>query len=194
VRAPGCDSAAKFLQFLADLRDEYDRLEIALAARDDALPLLLAAQPRSRLVERNLRYIDQLGREELQAAIERPAARLRVEFEPGLAARIVNDALREPRVPLSVFQLCLSKLWEARTEEVIAADAYHALGGLTGALAQHADALLEQVRPDSQTMQAGRGRDPGRRPAAPCSIGGFWPSGNRDGEVPGGRTAGADFP
>jgi hypothetical protein len=146
------DDAAEFLQLLAELREEYDELRIALAARSDALPLLLAAQPRSRIIERHLRHIDELGREELRAAIERPPHRLRVMFERGLAERIVNDALQEPRVPLSILQLCLSKLWESRADTLITADTYRTLGGLTGVLAQHANAPLEQIGPERETL------------------------------------------
>jgi hypothetical protein len=130
VQAHGRDHAAEFLQFLAELRDENSELQIMLATRSDALPLLLAAQPRSpRLVQRNLHYIDPLGRDELRAACERPAARLRVMFDPGLPGIIVNDALQEPLVPLPVFQLCLSKLWESQTDAVITTAAYRELGG-----------------------------------------------------------------
>jgi hypothetical protein len=149
VHGPNREQAAQFLQLLADLRERFDGLQIALAARSDELPALLAAQPRSRLLERNLRYIDELGQKELRAAIERPAARLRVGFPPKLVTRIVNDVLKEPRVPLPILQLCLSRLWLSAS---INDQAYEDLGGLTGVLANHAKSILEQFLADTQKL------------------------------------------
>jgi hypothetical protein len=152
VHGTNREQSAKFLQLLADLREEFNGLQIALAARSDDLPALLAAQPRSRLLEKNLRYIDELGREELRAAIERPAKRMRVGFATDLVNRIVNDALNTPRVPLPILQLCLSRLWESRDDATIAEKAYRDLGGLTGALANHAKSILAKVHANAEKM------------------------------------------
>ena len=43
VQAAGRGCAAGFFAFLAELRDEYEGLHIALAVRDDALAQMLAA-------------------------------------------------------------------------------------------------------------------------------------------------------
>ena len=150
VRGNNREQAAQFLQLLADLRNELGGLQIALAARSDGLQALLAAQPRLRLLERNLHFIDELGREELASAIERPAGCLRVGFAPGLVQRIVNDALNEPRVPLPIVQLCLSRLWEGRSDATITEQAYLDLGGLTGALANHARSILERFHAEAE--------------------------------------------
>jgi hypothetical protein len=55
VQGENLDQALQFLQLLADLREDFKPLRIALAARSDYLPGLLAKQP-SRLLEKNLRY------------------------------------------------------------------------------------------------------------------------------------------
>jgi energy-coupling factor transporter ATP-binding protein EcfA2 len=149
------EQAGQFLQLLADLLGECSELRIVLAARSDELPALLAAQPRTRLLEKNLRYIDELGREELRWAIARPAERLRVNFAPGLVTLIVNDAVKS-RVPLPILQLCLSRLWENRETktipETIPEHVYRELGGLTGALASHAKSVMEQIHAEAEKL------------------------------------------
>jgi len=152
VRGNNREQATQFLQLLEDLRNELGGLQIALASRSDGLPGLLAVQPRLRLLERNLRYIDELGREELTAAIELPAKCLHVGFAPGLVQTIVNDALNEPRVPLPIVQLCLSRLWELRSDATIVKQAYLDLGGLTGALASHANSILDRFHARIETL------------------------------------------
>ncbi|TDG29566.1 hypothetical protein E2C05_17620 [Paracraurococcus ruber] len=138
-------AAAAFFRLLGDLRERGgEHLLIVLAARSDALPALLKAQPRSRLLERHLRHIGEMSREELRSAIAQPAERLRVGFQRGLVDRIVNDVLAR-KTSLPMLQLCLSKLWVERDDAVITSGAYEGMRGVTGALAQHADGLVEDI-------------------------------------------------
>ena len=66
--------------------------------------------------------------------------------------RIVNDALNAPRVPLPILQLCLSRLWESRKDATIPEQAYHDFGGLTGALANHAKSIMEQIHANAEKL------------------------------------------
>jgi len=127
VQSRNREHARQFLRLLAELREEFEDLQIAIVVRSDGLPALLAAQPPSRMLERNLHYIDELGREELREAIERPAGRLRVGFAPTLVRRIINDILSEERVSLSNLQFSLSQLWKSRTNATINEQAYRDL-------------------------------------------------------------------
>jgi WD40 repeat protein len=151
VRGAQAERAGALLQLFAELREELDgRLLPALAARGDALDALFAVQPRlgSRaapgLLERHLRFLDPLGREELRAAVARPAARLRVRFAPRLAEGIVEDVLRD-EVPLPIVQLCLSRLWLSRVGDEIPGSAYEQMGGVRGALVRQASDVLGAI-------------------------------------------------
>jgi WD40 repeat protein len=158
VRGTESERAGAMLQAFAELREELDdRFLVALAARSDALDALFVVQPRlgSRaapgLLERHLRFLDLLGREELHAAIVRPAARLRARFAPGLADNIVEDVLRD-QVPLPVVQLCLSRLWQSRVDGEIPASAYAKMGGVTGALVRQASDVLEEIKRKARAL------------------------------------------
>lgn len=67
-----------------------------------------------------------------------------VDFEPGLAERIVTDAGTEPGA-LPLVQFVLSELWDHRDRGRLTHDAYVELGGVDGALASYADQQLTEV-------------------------------------------------
>jgi WD40 repeat protein/energy-coupling factor transporter ATP-binding protein EcfA2 len=77
--------------------------------------------------------------DQLLAAIVEPVTGMPgVSFEPGLPARIVNDAAREPgRLPLVEF--ALTRLWEKSDHGRLTHAAYDEMGGVAGALANYAD-------------------------------------------------------
>lgn len=147
TRGSGANEAASFLLFLSQLLAGPERLMLALAARVDALGALFTVQPRPGgpdgpgLLEQHLRNLDAMGDEELRAAIKLPARRLRVEFEDGLAERIVQDALLT-QAPLPIVQFCLSRLWESRCDTLISLDSYLENGAMTGVFAKHASSVL----------------------------------------------------
>jgi hypothetical protein len=158
VREAPSNRSSDVLRTLAELREDLrDRLLIVLAARVDTLDALFAVQPRPKgpsrpgLLERHLRVIDPLGREELNDTIVRPAARLRVRFAPRLAERIVEDVLRD-QVPLPVVQLCLSRLWQKLSGNEIRTTDYDEMGGVTGALARHAADVLAEIERQAEAF------------------------------------------
>ena len=153
VQAPRRAYAAEFLQFLAELRDENVELQITLATRSDALPLLLAAQPRSpRLVERNLRYVRRARPERIASGLRTSGCAVAHRVGSWPVRDDVNDALQEPRVPLPVFQLCLSKLSgiaNRHGDHCRCVPRGRWFDRRTGATRR---SLLKQIRPDSQTL------------------------------------------
>jgi hypothetical protein len=78
---------------------------------------------------------------ELTEAIERPARMLDVELEPGLTS-LISSAVRGRPGPLPLLQFLLDQLWQKQRDRKLTHDAYHAVGGLAGALAHHADDVL----------------------------------------------------
>lgn len=72
-----------------------------------------------------------------------------LEFEPGLAERILADVGSEPgRLPLLEF--ALTELWQHREESRLTNRAYDQIGGATGALAQRAEAEFKQLTAEEQ--------------------------------------------
>jgi energy-coupling factor transporter ATP-binding protein EcfA2 len=77
---------------------------------------------------------------ELRRAIEEPAIKVGLNLEAGLVDTIVADAGDEPG-NLPLLEFVLRQLWEERQGGQMHRPAYLAMGKLTGAIAQKADAL-----------------------------------------------------
>jgi MinD-like ATPase involved in chromosome partitioning or flagellar assembly/tetratricopeptide (TPR) repeat protein len=96
-----------------------------------------------------------LDREELQQAIERPAALLGVQFEAGLVERLIEEAQGEPG-GLPLLQFTLSSLWRGRPSgHRISHHTFERLGGLAGSLSLSAERAFRSLEPQDQE-RAGR--------------------------------------
>jgi tetratricopeptide (TPR) repeat protein len=88
---------------------------------------------------------------ELREVIEAPAARVGLEFEPGLPRRILGDMGREPgRLPLLSF--LLEQLWKQRRGAVLTNEAYDAMGGVEGAIATVAESVFQKLPERDQEL------------------------------------------
>jgi WD40 repeat protein/serine/threonine protein kinase len=130
--------AARFagdpVRVILTLRDDY-------LAQAEALPAL-----RERLAQ-GLKLLTTPGPEELERILVEPAERVGYSFEdPELPARMVEEVKGEPGA-LALLSFTAAKLWEARDRHFrrLPSRAYDALGGVGGALAHHAEALLEEL-------------------------------------------------
>lgn len=85
-----------------------------------------------------------MTRRELRRAIENPAKRLGVTFEPGLVERILDEVGGQPgNLPLLEFALTL--LWKQQMDGLLTHDSYEAIGGVTGALTHYADDVYGEL-------------------------------------------------
>ncbi|NYD34520.1 trypsin-like peptidase domain-containing protein [Actinomycetospora corticicola] len=91
------------------------------------------------VVQRALVGVLPLDRAHLRAAVAEPAARVPgPSFDPGLVARIVDDAGDEPgRLPLVA--VLLAELWDAADDGRLTIEAYARVGTVQGALAAAAE-------------------------------------------------------
>ncbi len=83
---------------------------------------------------------------ELEAVIEAPARRVGLSVEPGLVKELIADAGAEPGV-LPLLSTALLELWQARESGRLTLAAYHAGGGLRGAVARLAEAAYGELSP-----------------------------------------------
>jgi WD40 repeat protein/DNA-binding SARP family transcriptional activator len=87
--------------------------------------------------------------DELAEAIERPARRVGVRYEPGLVSQIVADVRDEPGA-LPLLQYALTELFDARASDTLTLEGYVATGGVVGALGHRAEDLYARARPPAQ--------------------------------------------
>jgi hypothetical protein len=114
-----------------------------------------------------------MNREELQAAVEKPAELQGAAFETGLVQRILDDVGHEPgNLPLLEFALTL--LWERLEGGWMTHAAYEEIGRVEGALARYAEEVWAELDENEregahslfiQLVQPGEGTEDTRRVA-----------------------------
>ena len=99
-------------------------------------------------------FVAELSPAALREVIERPAQRVGLRVEAGLAERLIQE-LRGESNALPLLEYVLDELWRRREGDVLTHAALDASGGVHGALARHADALVDGLD-DAAREQARR--------------------------------------
>jgi hypothetical protein len=92
-----------------------------------------------------------LLRAQLREVIEKPLALAGASFETGLVDRILNEAGSEPG-SLPLVEHALLQLWERRQGSVLTHAAYDEIGGVSGALAHHAEEIFGRLNEDGRQI------------------------------------------
>jgi formylglycine-generating enzyme required for sulfatase activity len=120
-------------------------LSVVLTLRGDFVGRAVGYRPLSDRLQDAQVNLGPMQREELKQAIEEPAKKVDATFEPGLVERILDEVGDEPgHLPLVEF--VLQRLWEdaAKHGGAMRHDAYDAMDGLEGALANTAEAVYDK--------------------------------------------------
>jgi hypothetical protein len=144
-----------FLTRLTQLMEAPLPLSVILVMRDDFYGSFVQQAPAlSKWLVRGLINLPPtLGRDELGAIIQEPATAMGLVFESGLVDAILRDAIETAPAAegdvgaahstvLPLLQFALTRLWERRQEGFLTHEAYGAIGGLTGGLAQSAEEVF----------------------------------------------------
>lgn len=111
-------------------------------------------------INRSAYLIPRLTRDECAAAITGPARVFDGEVEPALVNRLLNDFGPDPD-QLPLLQHALMRMWYRRTHAAsfdpsgrltLAVADYEALGGLSRALSDHADEVMQELTPEGQRL------------------------------------------
>jgi len=123
-----------------------------------------------------------MSRAELERAIIQPAARYSVELEEGLVDKLIDDVgSGEGSLPLQ--QFALTQLWGKQRPGLLTHQAYTEIGGVTQALANHAEAVYAGLSGEQQKraqrvfiqlVQPGEGTEDTRRLATRDEVGDYW--------------------
>ena len=149
------------------------RVVVILTMRADFYHRCSAHRDLARRLSEQQLLVGPMSQDELRRAIEQPALQVGLWFEPGLTDTILDDVAQEPGA-LPLLQHALLELWERREERMLTLDAYHASGGVRGAIAQRAEAAYTVLSPEQQSIvrrvmlrltQPGEGTEDTRRRA-----------------------------
>ena len=114
------------------------RLRVVITIRADFWDRPLAHPELSQLLETAAVTVGPLTAEELERAVVEPVRVQGIDYEAGLAARVMADVAGQPGA-LPLLQYALTDLFERRADGVIPASAYDEMGGIAGALATRAE-------------------------------------------------------
>jgi len=135
-------------------RASEERVRVVLTLRDD---FLIRAQQLAALREELGQGLQLLGTpapEDLMRILTCPARQVGYEFEdPKLPEEMIRDLADQPGA-LALLSFTAHKLWELRDRHFrrLSRSAYQSLGGVGGALAQHAEATLATMSADQQAL------------------------------------------
>ncbi|UQX00061.1 trypsin-like peptidase domain-containing protein [Streptomyces sp. RerS4] len=130
------------LRVLVTLRADF--LEAALSH-----PVLGPALDRAAL-----RPLRPMSRAQLSEVILRPLSAIpAVSYDPGLVARMLDDAGVEPGA-LPLLGFVLARLWDERAAGRLRFDSYEEIGGVRGALGRHAEAAWQVCVSDADRDEA----------------------------------------
>jgi WD40 repeat protein/DNA-binding SARP family transcriptional activator len=159
--------------------DRAPSLVLVLTMRADFMGQALAYRPFADALQKAALMLGPMDRDELRAAIEKPAEAQGAAFEPGLVERIVDDVWDEPgNLPLLEFALTL--LWERHRHGWLTHTGYEEIGRVEGALARHADEVFARLAQADQAaarqvflqlVRPGEGTEDTRRAANRSELG-----------------------
>ncbi len=129
---------------LAALADKRSQLRLVITLRADFYDRPLQHPDLGELLRQRTEVVLPLTLAELEQAIIRPATRMGVRFEAGLATQIAVDVTDQPGT-LPLLQYALTEMFEQRQNGVLTAVAYEAIGGVLGALGRRADEIYEEL-------------------------------------------------
>jgi WD40 repeat protein/serine/threonine protein kinase/DNA-binding SARP family transcriptional activator len=139
------DDRQRFLDGLTRLAaDGRSRVRVVVTLRADFLDHPLRYPEFGELVKAGMVAVTAPSDDDLALAIERPAARAGVRFEPGVVSHVIGDVRDQPGA-LPLLQYALTELFAARTSDVLTLEAYRATGGVVGALGRRAEELYGRL-------------------------------------------------
>ena len=123
-----------------------DGLHVMLSMRDDFLFGCHAHRALAGVFD-GITPLGVPSREGLRRAVVEPAAKLGFAFEDDGLVDEMLDALEGERATLPLLAFAVAGLWDERDLEkkLLTREAYARIGGVAGALAQHAEATLERI-------------------------------------------------
>jgi hypothetical protein len=151
----------------AERRQFIDLLTTALSEKGGTFYLLLSMRADfydrpvqygdfGQLIESHHRLIAPMSLAELFNVVNLPAQLpdVQLQFEQGLVTEMVYE-VRQEAAALPLLQFTLDQLFQQREGQKLSLQSYHALGGVKGALAKHADATFDNL-PSEQHKRLAR--------------------------------------
>jgi serine/threonine protein kinase len=161
----------QFEELYTQVTDPKERLAftaaLASAADDTAAPVRVVVSLRSDFLDRvsedpafvaevtqGMFFLATPSRDGLRDALVQPAEMAGYQFETPMMVDDMLAHLETTPGALPLLQFAATKLWEKRdnVQKLLTHSAYQSMGGIAGALATHADAVLAEMQAPQQTL------------------------------------------
>ena len=144
-----------FAACLAGVCDDVTTpLRLVLSLRSDFLDNVAEAPGLMAELTHGLFFLTPPNRDGLREALSQPAEMAGYQFEDPRMIESMLDHLEHTPGALPLLQFAASQLWETRdrNRRLLTAQSYHKIGGIAGALASHADAVVAELTQREQTL------------------------------------------
>jgi serine/threonine protein kinase len=152
---PDPDERRAFTAALAGVADDTAApLRVVVSMRSDFLDRI-AEDPRfMEELSRGLVFLQPPDRNGLREALVAPIDMVGYRFESATMIEDMLDALAGAPGALPLLQFAAGKLWDARDRQqrLLTVQSYNAIGGISGALATHADDVVAQMADRQQKL------------------------------------------
>jgi class 3 adenylate cyclase/WD40 repeat protein len=142
---------ARFIDLLTATRPG---VKVIVALRADHYGHGAAYPGLARLLSADQILVGPVAAADLATIVERPAQSVGLRVEPELTATLVDDAGEEPGA-LPLLSTALLELWELRSDNTLKLAAYHARGGLRGAVARLAEGAFTRLTASQRVASRG---------------------------------------
>ncbi|MBD2777456.1 eIF2A-related protein [Iningainema tapete] len=133
-----------FLNNLLNAVQTVPGFTLVLTLRADFYGDALSYRPFADALQDAQLNLGAMDAQELQSAIEKPAATLNVQLESGLTQRLIDAVLDSPS-HLPLLEFTLTQLWQKQQQGWLTHQAYEEIGGVETALAWNAEATYAQL-------------------------------------------------
>lgn len=140
-----------FLGLLLEAAAPEGRAIVIITMRADFYPRITEYPALAEQVANHQLLVGALTNAGLSAAIEQPALRNGLQFEPGLVSTILADVGNDAGA-LPLLQYALDELWKRQHGGLLTLEGYRASGGVGEAIATRANTVFEQLSPGQQTV------------------------------------------
>jgi hypothetical protein len=152
---PEADERRQFTAALAAVADDTaSPVRVVVSMRSDFLDRV-AEDPRfMEELSRGLVFLPPPDRDGLREALVAPVELVGHRFESAAMTEDMLEALEGAPGALPLLQFAAAKLWDARDRKrrLLTVASYNAIGGISGALAQHADVVVAAMDPAAQRL------------------------------------------
>ncbi|MDA3863030.1 MAG: protein kinase, partial [Deltaproteobacteria bacterium] len=147
------DDATLFTRALAGAGEDPEvPVRVVVAMRSDFLDRVAEYEQLMESLTKDVTILQSPGPAGLFEAITKPASLMGYSFEDPQMVKDMVDSLKDEPAALPLLQFTASKLWDNRdqTRKLLTRDVYEDMGGVGGALARHADSILQGMTTNDQ--------------------------------------------